>query len=207
MSSGQLRFALNRLWNPKSGKGLLATLRQGKSVKLVDELLAESETFFQSVEQVCDELNAKGAEAGGKRFGSGDGVRRDWKELRIRQPDLVKDNVTLPIQRLRESVSELVKGSDDVDTGQELMECNRRLLELRQAVATFLTQGGEDCVYWVERGGKSQRNLSLNAAPVDVAEYLRRRLFESDTSVVILLRPSRCGTQPSACFCYFADLR
>jgi ATP-dependent DNA helicase DinG len=185
VSSGQLRFALNRLWNPKSGKGLLATLRQGKSVKLVDELLAESETFFQSVEQVCDELNAKGAEAGGKRFGSGDGQRRDWKELRIRQPDLVKDNVTLPIQRLRESVSELVKASDDVDTGQELMECNRRLLELRQAVATFLTQGGEDCVYWVERGGKSQRNLSLNAAPVDVAEYLRRRLFESDTSVVM----------------------
>lgn len=186
VSSGQLRFALNRLWNPKSGKGLLATLRQGNSVRLVDELLAESETFFHSVEQVCDALNAKGAEAGGKRFGSGgDGVRRDWKELRIRQPDLVKDNVTLPIQRLRESVSELIKISEDKDTGQELMECNRRLLELRQAVATFLTQGGEDCVYWVERGGKTQRNLSLNAAPVDVADYLRRRLFESDTSVVM----------------------
>ncbi|MEN9574248.1 MAG: hypothetical protein RL514_2103 [Verrucomicrobiota bacterium] len=185
VSSGQMRFALNRLWNPKSGKGLLATLRQGKSVKLVDELLAESETFFQSVEQACDSLNERGAEDGGKRFGSGDGARREWKELRIRQPDLVKDNVTLPLQRLRESVSELVKASDDVDTGQELMECNRRLLELRQAVATFLTQGGEDCVYWVERGGKSQRNLTLNAAPVDVAEYLRRRLFESDTSVVM----------------------
>jgi ATP-dependent DNA helicase DinG len=37
----------------------------------------------------------------------------------------------------------------------------------------------------VERGGKSQRNLSLNAAPVDVAEYLRRRLFETDTSVIM----------------------
>lgn len=186
VSSGQLRFALNRLWNPKSGKGLLATLRQGKSVKLVDELLAESETFFHSVEQACDTLNERSAEDGGKRFGTGgDGARREWKELRIRQPDLVKDNVTLPLQRLRESVSELVKASEDADTGQELMECNRRLLELRQAVATFLTQGGEDCVYWVERGGKSQRNLTLNAAPVDVAEYLRRRLFESDTSVVM----------------------
>jgi ATP-dependent DNA helicase DinG len=65
------------------------------------------------------------------------------------------------------------------------MECNRRLLELRQAIATFLSQEGQDYVYWVERGGKSQRNLSLNAAPVDVADYLRRRLFESDTSVVM----------------------
>lgn len=187
VSSGQLRFALGRLWNPKSGKGLLATLRQGKSVKLVDELLSESEKFFQQVEEACDAANERARESDNpSRFGSGgDGARRDWKELRIRQPDLVKDNVTLPIQRLRESVSELVKTSEDADTGQELMECNRRLLELRQAIATFLSQEGQDYVYWVERSGKSQRNLSLNAAPVDVADYLRRRLFESDTSVVM----------------------
>ena len=186
VSSGQLRFALGRLWNPKSGKGLLATLRQGKSVKLVDELLGESEKFFQQVEEACDSLNEGSGEDSSRRSGSGgQGVRRDWKELRIRTPDLVKDNVTLPIQRLRESVSELIKSSEDADTGQELMECNRRLLELRQAIAAFLSQEGQDYVYWVERGGKSQRNLSLNAAPVDVAEYLRRRLFASDTSVVM----------------------
>jgi hypothetical protein len=97
----------------------------------------------------------------------------------------VKDNVTLPIQRLREAVSELVKLSDDKDIGQELVECNRRLGELKVEVAEFLSQQADDHVYWVERGGKSQRNLSLNAAPVDVAEFLRRRLFESDTSVIM----------------------
>jgi ATP-dependent DNA helicase DinG len=52
-------------------------------------------------------------------------------------------------------------------------------------VAEFLSQGADNHVYWVERGRKSQRNLSLNAAPVDVAEYLRRRLFETDTSVIM----------------------
>jgi ATP-dependent DNA helicase DinG len=40
-------------------------------------------------------------------------------------------------------------------------------------------------VYWVERTGKAQKTLALNAAPVDVAEFLRRRLFESDTSVIM----------------------
>ena len=34
-------------------------------------------------------------------------------------------------------------------------------------------------------GGKAHRNLSLNAAPIDVADFLRRRLFESDTSIVM----------------------
>jgi ATP-dependent DNA helicase DinG len=181
VSSGQLRYALNRLWNPRTEKGLLATLRQGASVKLVAELLGQADDFFANVETACEELQKAAKQ---KSFGAGD-RRRDWTELRIRRAELVADNVTLPIQRLRESVSDLIKTSEDKDIGQELMECNRRLAELREEVAMFLGQTAEDYVYWVERSRKSQRNLALNAAPVDVADYLRRRLFQSDTSVVM----------------------
>ena len=185
VSSGQVRWSLNRLWNPRTEKGLLATLRQGKAVQLVAEILSESDKFFENVEAACEEIQKS---AGQNRFGGGESSaarRREWKELRIRRAELVKDNVTLPIQRLREAVSELVKTSDDKDIGQELIECNRRLGELKVEVVEFLSQQADDHVYWVERGGKSQRNLSLNAAPVDVAEFLRRRLFETDTSVIM----------------------
>jgi REP element-mobilizing transposase RayT len=176
-----LRYALNRLWNPRTEKGLLATLRQGTAVKLVADLLSQSDEFFQNVESACEELQ----QAAKKRsFGAGE-RRRDWTELRIRRAELVADNVTLPLQRLREAVSDLIKTSEDKDIGQELMECNRRLAELREEVVMFLGQTAEEYVYWVERSGKTQRNLALNAAPVDVAEYLRRRLFQSDTSVVM----------------------
>jgi ATP-dependent DNA helicase DinG len=37
----------------------------------------------------------------------------------------------------------------------------------------------------VERTGKAQKNVALNAAPIDVAGFLRRRLFESDTSIIM----------------------
>ena len=184
VSSGQVRYSLNRLWNPKTEKGLLATLRQGKAVKLVADILSESDKFFENVEGACEEIQATTPK---KSFGSAESrpTKREWKELRIRRAELVKDNVTLPIQRLREAVSELIKTSEDKEIGQELLECNRRLGELKIEVAEFLSQQADDHVYWVERGGKSQRNLSLNAAPVDVAEYLRRRLFETDTSVIM----------------------
>jgi len=184
VSSGQVRYSLNRLWNPKTEKGLLATLRQGKAVKLVADILSEADKFFENVESACEEIQAtaKPKFSGGENFSA---RRREWKELRIRRAEIVKDNVTLPIQRLREAVSELVKTSDDKDIGQELVECNRRLGELKVEVAEFLSQQADDHVYWVERGGKSQRNLSLNAAPVDVAEFLRQRLFETDTSVIM----------------------
>lgn len=86
---------------------------------------------------------------------------------------------------MRESIVHLIETSSDAEIGQELMECNRRLGELREEVATFLSQSAEKYVYWVERGGRYQRNLTLNAAPVDVAEFLRRRLYESGTSVIM----------------------
>jgi ATP-dependent DNA helicase DinG len=66
-----------------------------------------------------------------------------------------------------------------------LLECNRRLTELREELALFLSQSSPDYVYWVERTGKVQRNLALNAAPLDVADFLRHRLFGSDTSVIM----------------------
>ena len=185
VSSGQVRYALHRLWNPRTEKGLLATLRKGGAVKLVAELLKEADGFFADVEGACEELQ----QAARKRsFGGGETAtsrRREWSELRIRRPELVKDNVTLPIQRLREAVSELIKLSEDQEIGQELMEGNRRLAELREEIAIFLNQSAEDYVYWVERTGRAQRTLALNAAPIDVAEFLRRRLFGADTSVVM----------------------
>jgi len=52
-------------------------------------------------------------------------------------------------------------------------------------VKEFLEQSQRDHVYWVERSGKAHKNLALNAAPVDVAEFLRHRLFESDTSIIM----------------------
>ena len=204
ISNAQLRYTLQRLWNPKTQKGLLATLRQGKSVSLVADALQQGDEFFHEVEEACEELRQEQKRKAGERD-----AQRSWTELRIRNADLVKDVVTLPIQRVREEVSELIKASNDADTGQELAECNRRLIELREELAMFLSQRAEDHVYWVERSGKTQRNLSLNAAPVDVADYLRRRLFGSDTSVImtsatLATQVTRKESSASAGLNYFA---
>ncbi len=184
VSNGQVRYSLQRLWNPRTEKGLLSILRRGEAVKHVADLLSESDKFFENVDGACREL-AEYMEQNHGRNRGGDGKARAWSELRIRQPDLVEDNMTLPIQRLRELVSELIKSSEDAETGQELMECNRRLLELRESVAAFLSQSAEGYVYWVERGGRTRQNLTLSAAPIDISAYLRERLFGSETSIVM----------------------
>src|SRR6185436_17038555 len=50
VSSGQVRFSLQRLWNPRTEKGLLALLRQGPGVKHVSEVLETADIFYQHIE-------------------------------------------------------------------------------------------------------------------------------------------------------------
>ena len=185
VSNGQFRYNLQRLWNPRTEKGLLALLRTGTAANLVADTLEESEQFFETVEDACEEV-ARAAKASGTSEDKPMArSSRIWSELRIRRPDLVTDTMTLPLQRLREALSELIKLTNDRDTAQELTECSRRLAELRDSIATFLSQSAEDYVYWVERSGKDRQHVTLNAAPVDVAENLRQRLFGTGTSVIM----------------------
>jgi ATP-dependent DNA helicase DinG len=203
VSSGQMRYSLNRLWNPRTEKGLLATLRKGGAVKLVADILNEADKFFENIEGACEEIQKSASKS---RFGGNENERRRaWTELRIRRTELVQDNVTLPIQRLREAVSELIKASEDKDIGQELVECNRRLAELREEVAMFLSQSADEHVYWVERGGKAHKNVSLNAAPIDVADFLRRRLFESDTSIIMTSATLATNSKTQSGLGYFTN--
>ncbi len=173
VSSGQMRFNLQRLWNPRTEKGLLSVLRKGGMIKHVAESLKEADKLFGAVESACDALHEKAPRH-----------QRDWRELRIRHADLVEDNVSLPLQHAREAVSELIQLAEDQETSAELVECNRRLGELRDAVSIFLSQCADEHVYWVERTGRMQRGISMNAAPIDIAEYLRRRVFHAGTSAI-----------------------
>jgi ATP-dependent DNA helicase DinG len=197
VSNAQVRFALNRLWNRHTQKGLLATLREGPSLPLVEGLCQHSETFFRDLESACDALDARRRSR--PSAGAPDaGASGAWSQLRVRQPDVTQDILTLPISRLREALSQLIKRTEDSDSGNELLDANRRLAELREAVAFFLSQDAEDHVYWVERTGKTQTNLTLNAAPIDVAEYLRRRLFGAKSSVILTSATLSLGRVPAA---------
>ena len=166
VSSGQIRFNLQRLWNPRTEKGILSFLRKGAVVQKVADALEQADKLFDEMEFACKALHEKAP----RRL-------REWKELRIRQADIVEDLVSLPLQRVREALGQLIETSEDEETSAELIECNRRIAEIRDAVAVFIGQMAEQHVYWVERAGRNLQHLSLNAAPIDSAAFLRRRLF------------------------------
>ncbi|MEZ5405095.1 MAG: helicase C-terminal domain-containing protein [Verrucomicrobiia bacterium] len=164
-SEAGLRIALHRLYNPNTKKGLLTFLREADAIRLATDVEFSAGQFFDKVESAC-------------QF-------KESNEIRIKRADFVADEVSLPLRRLQTELSRMIKTVEDQETKLELQEVNHRLGELREHVANFLTQAGQDFVYWVERGGRYQRNLSLNAAPIDLAEALRQLLFREQSQAIL----------------------
>lgn len=165
MSQYGLRYALQRLYNPKTSKGVMQVLRRPDGVRAVSDLLEKVDAFFNGVGAKMD--GAKG------------------RELRVREVDFVEDTLSLPLAELQKEIVEIVRGMEDEPVKAELQDLGKRVRDARVALGQFLKQEAEESVYWVERTGKTQQHHSLHAAPVDVAAHLNALLFRENHTCVM----------------------
>ena len=160
-----LRYALQRLYNPKTKKGLFQILRNPEGVREVGNALDKAEQFFNGV-----------------------GSRADFKrgrEFRVRAPDFVPDTLSLDLTRLQAQVVQSIKATEDELTKAELQDIGRRIRDTRANLGTFLKQDAEHHVYWVEQSGKATQYHNLHAAPVDVAAHLHALLFREENTCIM----------------------
>ena len=160
-----LRATIQRLYNARTKKGLFTVTRDAAGVTLAASLVEEVDRFFAALEERAN-------------FKKG-------SECRVREVDFVDDQITGRLAALQARIGEVVRKTDDEFLKAELQELGRRISDARLGIATFLQQSAEDYVYWIERTGKAAQNLSLNAAPIDVAPVLRRMLFRENCSSVM----------------------
>ena len=68
----------------------------------------------------------------------------------------------------------------------EISSAADKVALLGQTLEAVVSQSMPDAVYWMDQPGKSdQRKVTLNAAPVNIAEGLKRHLFSEVKSVVM----------------------
>jgi ATP-dependent DNA helicase DinG len=160
-----LRSTIQRLYNARTRKGLFTVMRDAAGVRLAAEMVDDVDKFFAAVESKSN-------------FHKG-------REFRVREVDLVPDTITARLTALQARVAEVVKRADDEMLKAELQEFGRRIRDARDGIAIFLEQSRPEYVYWIERTGKTERFLALNAAPVDLAPELRRMLFRQNCCCVM----------------------
>jgi len=158
LSQAGLRFDIQRLYHPKTGKGLLKSIRATEAMEKAKDVIQATDDFFDEVGEVV--------------------TFNDWgRECRVREPELVDNTLALPLRSCWQAVEEAAEDVRDETRKNELKDGARRLREMHGAVKLFLDQEDEESVYWVEKGGNEGTSLSLNAAPVNVADRLRPLLF------------------------------
>jgi ATP-dependent DNA helicase DinG len=160
-----LRATIQRLYNARSKKGLFTVTRDAAGVTLAAAVVDEADRFFAAIDERAN-------------FKKG-------RECRVREADFVEDQITARLMALQGRIIEVVRKTEDEFLKSELQELGRRLGEARAGISVFLQQSEENFVYWIERTGKTSQNISLNAAPVDIAPVLRRMLFRVNCSSVM----------------------
>ena len=160
-----LRSTIQRLYNARTRKGLFTVMRDAAGVRLAAELIDDVDKFFSAVESKSN--------------------FRKGREFRVRDVELVPDTITARLTALQARVADVVKRADDEILKAELQEFGRRIRDARDGISIFLEQSAPEHVYWVERTGKTERFLALNAAPIDLAPVLRRMLFRDNCCCVM----------------------
>jgi ATP-dependent DNA helicase DinG len=160
-----LRSTIQRLYNARTRKGLFTVMRDAAGVQLAAELIDEVDKFFSAVESKSN--------------------FRKGREFRVRDVELVPDTITARLTALQARVADVVKRADDEILKAELQEFGRRIRDARDGISIFLEQSQREHVYWVERTGRTERFLALNAAPIDLAPVLRRMLFRDNCCSVM----------------------
>src|SRR4030095_14883699 len=160
-----LRSTIQRLYNARTKKGLFTVMRDAAGVRLAAELIDDVDKFFSAVESKSD--------------------FRKGREFRVRDVELVPDTITARLTALQARVADVVKRADDEILKAELQEFGRRIRDARDGISIFLEHSTPEHVYWVERTGRTERFLALNAAPIDLAPVLRRMLFRDNCCCVM----------------------
>lgn len=164
LSSSGVDRSLKMLYNPRRKKGLLPRYQAHRDCAHVVKTLDVAQTFFNQ-------------------------CRRDflgkYAQARLHKPNWGDTILLGPLRELGERLGELAQRVETELARDEILDHRRRILSYYNALESGLNLAEEDHVYWLERTGKNGAIVHLNAAPLDIAPYLRNALFERETSVLL----------------------
>ena len=167
VSSGQIQYALNRLYNERIKKGLLADRGLDEAVQQTLLCKRRSDDFFDAI--------------------------FDWQQTsarpngRVHDAEIVENPLSPALDKLARLVRMHRDSIEDESEQHDFTSAHDRLQALSTELEIWRTQQIPAAVYWVE-GGLSRRDqlrLKLAAAPVDIGPDLRAQLFEQVRSVIM----------------------
>jgi ATP-dependent DNA helicase DinG len=174
VTSGQVQYALTRLWNERTRKGLLKDYPSDQGASLVTECRARADDFFDELY----EIQSRNPDSNG----------------RVERPRIVENDLSPILDRLAAQLRKWSTAADQEDKKLDLRSASERLTAVSQGVAAWLGHQTDDAVHWLETSlpARGSPRVELRAAPIDVGPSLREHLF-SEVGSVILTSATLCA--------------
>ena len=90
-----------------------------------------------------------------------------------------------PFSRLLRCLVELTELVKDEHLRLELRDQVKRVQAYLNDLAEVVEQKDKNCVYWLERGGRTNQIIYMRSAPLEIASVLREDIFNKDSSVLM----------------------
>jgi ATP-dependent DNA helicase DinG len=171
---GSVDWLLNRLFNPRTRRGLLAFIPSEDTAAQVELTRGAAERFFNSLLRWAAEQ---------PRSNRGQ-PRPPSESLRVRTPGVVPDVLSEELQKLATCIDTVAEPLDD-EQQIEFTAVADRARGLALSVQQWLGQALEGQVYWVETTASRPDRVDLASAPIEVGPALQEQLYSKVPTVVL----------------------
>ncbi|MBC8116621.1 MAG: DEAD/DEAH box helicase [Candidatus Saccharimonas sp.] len=184
VTSGQIEYLLNKLYNDRTQKGLLVKLpiadvealkAQHQAQQLVDRARFLGRDLFDALREYQ------------RTSGSKNG--------RLRKPSGIENEVSPALKELASLLVALSKPIERDEFRIEYTAAAERCVGLANSLNSWLQQTAADSVYWLEVSGPQQQRVRMVSAPVDVGPVLRDELFSKVKTAILTSATLAVGHQ------------
>jgi len=185
VTSTQIDFALNKLFNERTQKGLLVHHECGDAMNQVVHTRYRAQQFFNELDSWLEENPG----------GNG----------RVTVPELIPNVLSPAMAKLAQMVKSEGDRFEEEGTRQDFHSLSDRIFLMADSIEAWRMQKMEHTVYWVESSQQRgpYRRVKLFATPIEVGPVLREELFQKVDSVI--LTSATLSSSPSEGFEFFKD--
>ncbi|HWB13034.1 MAG TPA: helicase C-terminal domain-containing protein [Pirellulales bacterium] len=165
VSSGQVEYALNKLYNSRTQRGLLVYHNLQEEAELVDRCRYAANDFFVDL--------------------------RNWQELsgrsngRILRAGIVANPASPALAQLARHLKKAGERLARAEERHDFMAAHDRLVAMAAQIDEWLKQSQAGSVYWIDLVAGRRPRVTLAAAPIDIGPALREQLFARVPSVIM----------------------
>lgn len=168
ISNSNLYYFLDRLYNPKTKRGILTRLEHDLVVAVRGQVLVVRQAVDHFFNRLLEE------------YGKTDRVLRFYK------PVFIDNSLYVPMQELQELLKTLAAGLRSEEDQLDASAAANRCFEFNNTLSAYLNQNLPDYVYWLEiLARKRFPRVVLKGVPVNVSEALKEQVFEKIDRIVL----------------------